>query len=116
ADIKPIGVAISIAITDDVTVPASKGKIPNFASWLNGLSTVPVKKSHIGTCLKNSIVSDNNVKTMPTVISTEVDAMTNKRIGINFSIFSETFFVLLLFVIIFLISTFVTLLFLLIYP
>src|SRR5699024_10872416 len=111
ADIKPIGVATSIAITVETTVPTTNGKIPNGASWLNGLSTVPVKKSHIGIRLKNSIVSDSSVKTIPIVIRMEVEAMTNKRIGINFSIFSETFLALLLLIIIFLTSSFVTLLF-----
>src|SRR5699024_3062571 len=111
ADIKPIGVATSIAITEEATVPATNGKIPNVASWLNGLSIVPVKKSHIGIRLKNSIVSDSSVKTITIVIRMEVEAMTNKRIGINFSIFSETFLVLLLLIIIFLTSSLVTLLF-----
>src|SRR5699024_3941854 len=78
---------------------------------LSGLSTVPVKKSHIGIRLKNSTVSDNSVKTIPIVINMDVDALINKRIGINFSIFSETILTLLLFVIMFFISTFVTLLF-----
>src|SRR5699024_10211826 len=94
-----------------VTVQSSNSKITNLASLLSGVSTVPVKKSHIGIRLKNSIVSDNSVKTIPIVINMDVDAMINKRIGINFSIFSDTFLTLLLFVIMFFISTFVTLLF-----
>src|SRR5699024_6223460 len=60
ADIKPIGVANSSAITEEATVQATNGKIPNVASWLNGLSIVPVKKSQIGIRLKNSIVSDSS--------------------------------------------------------
>src|SRR5699024_552026 len=114
ADIKPTGVAIAIAITDEAIVPTSNGKIPNFASWLNGFSTVPVKKSHSGTRLKNSTVADNSVTTIPIVMSTEMDAMRNNRIGISFSIFSETCFILLLCMIIFRTSVFVTGLFVLI--
>src|SRR5699024_11252077 len=111
ADIKPIGDATSIAITEEATVPATNGKIPNVASWIDGLSIVPVKKSHIGIRLKYSIVSGSSVKTITIVIRLEVEAMTNIRIGINFSIFSETFLVFLLLIIIFLTSRIVTLLF-----
>src|SRR5699024_1929251 len=114
ADIKPIGVAIAIAITDEAIVPTSNGKIPNFAFWLNGFSSVPVKKSQIGTRLKNSILSNNSVSIIPIVMSTEMYAMRNSSIGISFSIFSENFFVLLLFIIIFRTSVFVTSLFVLI--
>src|SRR5699024_3909556 len=99
----------------EATVPATNGKIPNVASWLNGLSIVPVKKSHIGIRLKNSIVSDSSVKTIPIVITMVVEAMTNKRIGINFSIFSDTFPFLHLLIIMFLPSRLVTILYGLIY-
>src|SRR5699024_8345399 len=91
ADIKPIGVATSIAITEEATVPTTNGKIPNVASWLNGLSTVPVKKSHIGIRLKNSIVSDSSVKTIPIVIRMEVEAMTNKESESTFQFFLKLF-------------------------
>src|SRR5699024_4518662 len=114
ADIKPIGVAIAIAIADEAIVPTRNGKIPNFAFWLNGLSTVPVKKSQSGTRIKNSMVSDNSVTKITIVMSTVMDSMRNSRIGISFSIFSENFFVLLLFIIIFRTSVFVTSLFILI--
>src|SRR5699024_7450195 len=114
AYIKPTGVAIAIAITDEAIVPTSNVKIPNFATWLNGFSTVLVKKSYIDTRLKNSTVSDNSLTKIPILMSTEIDAMRNNKTGISFSIFSETCFILLLCMIIFRTSVFVTGLFVLI--
>ena len=50
-----------MAMREEVTVPIMSGSTPNSGVWLSGFNTVPVKKSTIGTRLKNSIVSDNNV-------------------------------------------------------
>src|SRR5699024_7744141 len=111
ADINTFGGATCIALTEEATIQTTNSKISNLASWIYGLSTSQVKKSHIGIRLKNSIDSDSSFKTISFLNRMEVEAMTNIRIGINFAIFSETFLDLLLLIIIFLTSSFVTLLF-----
>src|SRR5690625_6951055 len=52
---------------------------------LNGFNTVPVKKSNIGTRIKNSIVSVNNVKMIPAVVKIDILAMSKRMMGIIFS-------------------------------
>lgn len=51
AEVKPIGIATNIAISEESTVPLINGKIPNEGLAPSGASLV-LKKSNIDTSLK----------------------------------------------------------------
>src|SRR5690625_1328999 len=91
AAIIPVGAATIMAIIEEVIVPVMSGKIPNSGFWLNGFKTVPVKKSQIGTILKNSIVSVDSVTTIPIVVTIEIAVIRNRKNGTDFSVKFEMF-------------------------
>src|SRR5690625_1246234 len=95
AAIIPIGAATIMAIIEEVIVPVMSGKIPNSGFWLNGFKTVPVKKSQMGTILKNSIVSVESVTTIPIVVTIEMAVTKNSKKGTDFSVKFDIFFVVL---------------------
>lgn len=81
----PMGMATSIAIPVAISVPVTKGKIPNSAFGPKGCSVVPVKKLINETSLKNSIVSNNKVNIIPNVVNTDIIEITKRILGIIFS-------------------------------
>jgi hypothetical protein len=71
ADPKPNGTATSNAIPVVQRVPTRSGTTPKLAGTNLGAQRVPVKKSMIGTCRKNSIAGTRSDQTIPIVIKTE---------------------------------------------
>src|SRR5687767_15914748 len=77
--------AIRRAITEVVTVPEISAQMPYFLSAKRGVHSVSEMKSQNGTILKNSQASRKRERTIPSVVTTEIEAARKKRARNKFS-------------------------------